>query len=234
MKIRIQDTWFHPRYINKRYTHNLLLSLKNHASGTMLDIGCGLRPYKSLFQERITRYIGIDWPVSPEKAAVDIVGNALYLPVLNDAADTVLATELLEHLPEPERFIAEVARVLRQGGSFILTVPFMEALHEEPRDYFRFTPHGLKAMLEGHGFSLIKIFSKGGLSAVLGSFLTQSIYELANPANEQGVRRNSLPRLIIALPCCFLFQVVAYAMDRWCGESKYSLGYVVLATLNRK
>ena len=148
--------------------------------------------------------------------------------------DTVLASELMEHLPNPEQFIGEVARILRIHGSFIFSVPFMEGLHEEPRDYFRFTPHGLQAILERHGFSLDKIFSKGGLSAVLGSFLTQSIYELANPANEQGVRRNSLPRLIIALPCCFLFQVVAYAMDRWCGESKYSLGYVVLARLNRQ
>ena len=190
MKEIFRKSWFHPRYLNSRYSYQILLSVKHYVKGRMVDIGCGLRPYQILFQDRVTSYIGIDWPASEEKARPDIISDALYLPILRDQADTVLATELIEHLPDPDQFIAEVARILRRDGAFILSVPFLEPLHEEPRDYYRLTPHGLRVILERHGFSLVHLSPKGGLPAVLGSFISQSVYEFFNPLDNHGKRKN--------------------------------------------
>jgi SAM-dependent methyltransferase len=234
MKDILINSWFHPRYLNKRYSHRILLSIKHYAKGRMVDIGCGLRPYQILFNDRVTSYIGIDWPASAENARPDIISDALFLPILSDRADTVLATELIEHLPDPDRFIAEVVRILRRNGALILSVPFLEPLHEEPRDYYRLTPHGLRVVLERHGFSLVHLSPKGGLPAVLGSFMSQAVYELLNPADKQGKRKNHILGLLIALPLCLIVQWVSYLLDILSKESKFTMGYITVAILSHK
>jgi SAM-dependent methyltransferase len=230
----LRNSWFHPRYLNKRYSYQILSSIKHYAKGRMVDIGCGLRPYQLLFKDGVTSYIGIDWPASVEKARPDIISDALSLPILHDKADTVLATELIEHLPDPDQFIAEVARILRINGALILSVPFLEPLHEEPRDYYRLTPHGLRVILERHGFSLVHLSPKGGLPAVLGSFISQSVYELLNPLDKHGKRKNHILGLLIALPLCFIVQGLFYLLDILSKETKYTMGYITVATLNHK
>lgn len=234
MKDFLRNSWFYPRYLNKKYTYQLLLSVKHYANGRMIDIGCGLRPYQILFKDRTERYIGIDWPVSPDKARPDIISDALFLPILDDQADTVLATELIEHLPDPDRFITEVARILKRNGSLILSVPFLEPLHEEPRDYYRLTPHGLRVILERHGFSLVQLSPKGGLPAVLGSFISQSVYDWLNPADKLGLRPNKTLGLLITLPICFIVQGLFYFLDIFSNDSKYTMGYVTVAKLSNK
>ncbi len=234
MKDILRSSCFHPRYLNKRYSYRILLSIKHYAKGRMVDIGCGLRPYQILFKDQVTSYIGIDWPASAEKARPDIISDALFLPILHDKADTVLATELIEHLPDPDQFIAEVARILRINGALILSVPFLEPLHEEPRDYYRLTPHGLRVILERHGFSLVHLSPKGGLPAVLGSFISQAVYELFNPADKHGKRKNHILGLLIALPLCFIVQGVSYLLDILSKESKFTMGYITVATLSHR
>jgi SAM-dependent methyltransferase len=234
MKEYLINSCFHPRYLNKRYSYKILLSIKHYAKGRMVDIGCGLRPYQILFQDGVTSYIGIDWPASGGKARPDIISDALFLPILHDQADTVLATELIEHLPDPEQFIAEVARILKRKGAFILSVPFLEPLHEEPRDYYRLTPHGLRVLLERHGFTLVHISPKGGLPAVLGSFISQSVYELLNPLDKHGKRQDHILGLLIALPLCFIVQGLSSFLDILSKGSKYTMGYIAVATLNHK
>jgi SAM-dependent methyltransferase len=230
----LRNSWFHPRYLNKRYSYQIFASIKPYAQGRLVDIGCGLRPYQALFAGGVTSYIGLDRPAVEAKARPDIVADALSLPILSDQADTVLATELMEHVPDMDRFIAEAARILRSRGALILSVPFMEPLHEEPRDYYRLTPHGLRVILERHGFSLVHVSPKGGLPAVLGSFISQSVYELFNPSDQNGKRKNHILGLAIALPFCFIVQGLFYFLDLFSKESKYSLGYIAVATLDHK
>jgi SAM-dependent methyltransferase len=234
MKDFLTNSWFYPRYLNKKYTYRLLLSVRHYAKGRMIDIGCGLRPYQIIFNDRITSYVGLDWPVSPEKARPDIISDALFLPILDAQADTVLATELLEHLPDPDQFIAEVARILKRSGFLILSVPFLEPLHEEPRDYYRLTPHGLRVLLQRHGLSLVHLSPKGGLPAILGSFISQSVYDWLNPVDQRGQRQNQILRLLIALPLCFIVQGLFYFLDIFSKESKYTMGYVTVAKLNQE
>ena len=129
-----RNTWFSPRYLGWAYISENLSLTRDYVTGVLADIGCGICPYEDLFRDRIDRYIKIDWPTSLANTRAQVISDALCLPLRRDSLDTVLALELLEHLPDPDKFVVEVARVLRPSGIFILSVPFLEPIHEEPRD----------------------------------------------------------------------------------------------------
>jgi len=212
-----------------------MIDANKYAKGRLLDVGCGFRPYEAIFANRVTDYLGMDWKSSPGRAQPDIVGDAMNIPVSQDTFDTVLATEVMEHLPSPEDFIIEVARVLRGMGTFIVSVHFMEPLHDEPRDFYRFTPYSLQFLLQDHGFQVIQIWAKGGWwSVVLGSFVNQTLYEWANPTDEQGRRQDKLYRILPVLPFCAMAQFVGYTLDRVFKSSRYTLGYVAVATYSNQ
>lgn len=140
----------------------------------------------------------------------------------------------MEHLPDPDQFVSEVRRTLRPDGVLILSVPFMEPLHEEPRDFYRFTPYSLRHLLARHGFTVEQLWPKGGWwSVVLGSFVNQAIYDWASPPNAQGRRRYTILTML-ALPLCSAAQVLGYALDRVFKSQKYTLGYVAIARLDNR
>jgi SAM-dependent methyltransferase len=112
-----------------------------HASdGLTLDLGAQTGPYAAHFPRRV----GLDLQ---RGAGVAIVGNALELPIRDAAFDLVLCTEMLEHVPEPQRAIDEIHRVLKPGGTLVLTTRFLFPIHDAPHDYFRFTKYGLRHLL---------------------------------------------------------------------------------------
>jgi SAM-dependent methyltransferase len=78
---------------------------------------------------------------------VRIIGDAQALGVRDASFDVVLCTEVLEHLPEPQRAIDEMFRVLVPGGRLLLTTRFLFPIHDAPHDYFRFTKYGLRHLL---------------------------------------------------------------------------------------
>lgn len=231
IKEALRKSWLFPRYLGGLYVRRALTEAKPNVKGRVLDVGCGLRQYESLLADRVTSYIGMDWPAFPQRAKPDVIGDALQMPFDAGCIDTVLATELIEHVPHPDWFLGEARRVLRAGGTLIVSVPFVEGLHEEPRDYYRFTPYALRLLLEGCGFSVERIWTKGGWwSVVLGSVLSQSLYDCANPVDDTGKRRDGL-RVMFVLPLCAAAQLVAYGLDRLFASRRYTLGYVVMARL---
>ena len=145
-------------------------ALAPKASGTLLDIGVSEAPYHGLFAPHVERYIGLEYPPSildkqPEmweilkvvKIAVQVFGDGSRLPFLDGSLDTVLCTEVLEHVPQPGRLVDEMARVVRPGGRVLLTVPFIQPLHELPSDYFRFTPSSLRGFAAAAGLEVESI-----------------------------------------------------------------------------
>lgn len=107
-----------------------------------LDLGCSDSPYASLFPNRL----GVD---ISEGKGVDVVADAHALPMEDNTFDTILCTEVLEHLHTPAKAISEMKRVLKPGGTLILTTRFVFPLHDTPHDYFRYTKYGLLHLLEG-------------------------------------------------------------------------------------
>jgi len=78
------------------------------------------------------------------KSKIDLFGTAYNIPVDDNYFDTALCTAVLEHLEETSDVTKETHRVLKAGGYAIYTVPFFWHLHEEPRDFYRYTKYGLK------------------------------------------------------------------------------------------
>jgi SAM-dependent methyltransferase len=131
------------------------------AQGRLLDIGCGKKPYRQLFDA--SEHIGTDHPASPHGPDwTDVYADAAHQPFSNESFDTVVATEVLEHLPEPLSALTEWRRLLRPGGHLILSVPFIHGLHETPRDFYRYTPFALEFMLGTAGLRLVDLRTRGG------------------------------------------------------------------------
>lgn len=135
----------------------------SHVRGKLLDIGCGLKPYKPMFAPYVTEHVGVDHPDSPHSASsVDVLASAYEIPLPDQSVDTILLSEVLEHLEQPEDALSECFRLLMPGGKILLSTPMVWTLHEEPRDFYRFTPYGLRYLLETAGFSVLEVIPLGG------------------------------------------------------------------------
>lgn len=134
-------SWIGRRLSGKLTRITLDRFIAAHASNrSTLDIGAQNGPYAAHFPRRV----GLD---IQRGAGVRIIGDAQALGIRDGAFAVVLCTEVLEHLPEPQRAIDEMFRVLEPGGELLLTTRFLFPLHDTPHDYFRFTKYGLRHLL---------------------------------------------------------------------------------------
>jgi SAM-dependent methyltransferase len=124
---------------------------------SLLDVGAGDAPYRELFSH--LDYVTCDWENTQYAPAIpsDISGSADSIPVPDASFDAILNTQVLEHVPEPGRVLAEFWRILRPGGRLFISAPLVWYLHEEPHDYYRYTPHGLRYLLDKARFIDVEI-----------------------------------------------------------------------------
>lgn len=144
--------------------------------GELLDIGCGKMPYKDLILKNsaVSNYVGLDIDTAiiyDEFIRPDLVWDGKKMPCDVDSFDCAIGTEVLEHCPYPEIVLSEVYRVLKPGGVFFFTVPFLWNLHEVPNDEYRYTPFSLRRHLHDVGFVSVEIFPTGGWHASLAQML---------------------------------------------------------------
>ena len=163
------------------FLHNKLLRkcAARYFHGKLLDIGCGGKPYLSWLRPIIDSYLGFDLPDSAgKKRPIDVGGNALKLPFKDGSFDSVLCTSVLEHLEEPEIALKECFRVLKPGGCAIYSVPLLWHVHEDPRDFFRFTSFGLEHLAGKGGFRITYLKALSGFWVTFGQLLVYQIYRL--------------------------------------------------------
>ena len=139
------------------------------------------------------RYVGMD--LDPRRRP-DVIGSAEHLPFRDGVADTVLCTEVLEHCPDPEAVLREIARVLRPGGVLVLTTPMCWNLHYEPHDYFRFTRYGLALLAGRAGLRIVRVERIGGCFALCGARLTEVVCKTTARALKWAPRL--LSRLVVS------------------------------------
>ena len=131
--------------------------------GIIYDLGAGESPYKQFFLDYANQYIAVDWSGSYHETNADIVADLNQrLPIASEVADTVVSLSVLEHLCEPQMMLNEAFRILKPGGSIVLQVPWQWWIHEAPYDFFRYTPYGLRYMLERAGYVNIVVQSQSG------------------------------------------------------------------------
>jgi len=140
--------------------------------GRLVDIGCGRKPWRSIFEPHVSEYVGVDLGSSAQGTQdVDIIGSAYATGLPDGQADTVLCTEVLEHLEDPPAAIREMHRILSPGGIVVLTVPLFWHIHEAPRDFYRFTNFGLRYLFERAGFEVIEMRPLTGFIVTFGQLL---------------------------------------------------------------
>ena len=143
----------------------LLTAIRKHApalTGKLLDFGCGSKPYRSLFN--VEEYIGLDFEKTGHDHSneqIDVFYDGKTIPFNDEYFDSVLCSEVAEHLFDLPAALSEMNRVLKSGGKLLLTCPFVWGEHEEPYDYARYTQFGLKDLLEKSGFRILVYEKKG-------------------------------------------------------------------------
>lgn len=167
-----QTTYSDSYYLVLKYLFASLRKSSEFATGDLLDIGCGNKPYRLMFN--VERYVGCDIVQSSQHKA-DFLCDSLNIPIRDESFDTVISTQVIEHVSEPQQLCAEAFRLLRKNGVFIVSGPMYWHLHEEPHDYRRFTKHGFRYLLEKAGFEVIEILPNGGKWALLGQVLIHTI-----------------------------------------------------------
>lgn len=217
MQVPRDKSWL----IRRRLARELGRAARLYAGGQLLDVGCGRKPWRSLFAAAASRYRGIEVPHSLSGSPdVDAWASALALPFRTASFDTVLSLEVLEHLPEPHTAMAEAARVLSPGGHLILVTPFNWPLHEEPHDYFRFTHYGLRHLAQAAGLQVIDLRPLYGWWAAV-------FQRLAYLVNGAGHRLH-LPWRITQAAIMSL-QLAGLALDRVQPIYTDTLNYILIA-----
>lgn len=133
----------------------------------VLDVGGRIQPYRPLLEGRLRLYVAVDLRRTP---LVDIVARGEQIPLASGQFDVVICTQVMEYAPDPAAVIAEIHRVLKPGGSLILSVPTAN-LQDADEDCWRFLPAALRHLLVG--FRDSEIVPEGG--SIVGLFRTINV-----------------------------------------------------------
>lgn len=148
-----------------------------HARGKLLDLGCGKVPLYAVYRDLVSECTCVDWSNTAHKNEYldhecDLTKP---LPFRDGEFDTILLSDVLEHIPTPEALCREMARLLAPGGKLIMNVPFYYWLHEEPHDYYRYTEHALRRFVDLAGLRLVLLRATGGSPEVAADLLAKHL-----------------------------------------------------------
>jgi SAM-dependent methyltransferase len=197
--------------------------------GRLMDLGCGNQPFLRWYEPLVKEVVPVDAAPIPGVVVVDLTEP---LPFSDASFDTILCTQVLEHVQNAEQAMAEIARLLRPGGHALITVPFLYPTHEMPYDFWRYTHLGLRSLVERHGLHADGLEAQGGPLLMLTHYgvlgLTAAIRAVAKLLGPLGgLVDNRLVRAAVAAP---QEAVRARVSTRLSFPAKIaSLGYMVVA-----
>lgn len=228
-----------------------LITVAPSAHGRLLDVGCGNKPWRSLFAPYVNLYQGVEYGETYSQTAASDAANpdqpdffydGRRLPFDDASYDTVVSFQVLEHTPTPQALVTEMARLLRPGGTLILSAPFSYREHEAPNDFFRFTSFGLSSLCTSAGLQVQQVVPFGGLWSVLAHKLNghlvlevgrlQGLGQQLGKFSQESMTRTS-PRwwsLPLVVPSLVVSTTLARLGDRLRPDEVERLGYVIVAT----
>jgi SAM-dependent methyltransferase len=156
------------------------VNLRRHARGRLLDLGCGKVPLYIAYKDHVTDNVCVDWAGSLHGSEhldfeCDLTAP---LPFADAEFDTILLSDVLEHIPRPEDLWKEIVRLLAPGGKLIMNVPFLYWLHEEPHDFYRYTEFALRRFVDLSGMRLVQLEPLGGALEVMTDIFSKNALRL--------------------------------------------------------
>ena len=177
--------WINPAFIVRRGLLNRVKDISSKfLGGKLLDVGCGSKPYESLF--KVEKYIGIDVEVSGHShtsSKVDKFYDGLLIPYDDNEFDWVFSSEVFEHVFNLDELLKEINRVLTSGGKLAFTCPFVWEEHEQPYDYARYTSFALHDMMKKNGFEVESCHKSTSYFETVMQILAMYVYQYCLPRN---------------------------------------------------
>ena len=134
----------------------------------VLDAGSGRLQEQTLRNELLGHDIKLETLDMLPGEGVDFTGDITHTEFENDRYDIILCSQVLEHVEEPGKVCEELFRILKPGGSLIITAPQSAYLHNLPYHFFHFTNIGMRKMAEEAGFEVKIMDPQGGHFIMLG------------------------------------------------------------------
>jgi SAM-dependent methyltransferase len=188
----------------------------------VLDAGAGEGQYRHHFTRQ--RYCGVDLAVGDARwdySRIDALADLAALPFRTGSFDAAVHIVTIEHLKEPGRALAEIARTLAAGGTLLIAAPHEWEVHQAPHDYFRYTRYGLAYLLEKAGFEVSEMRAAGGYFRLLARRLLNGLQFFTG-----GVRwLLFLPAAIVLVPPALVLPL----LDALDGDQNFTLGYLCKA-----
>lgn len=169
-------SWLITRLVAEAYERHL----PDHARGRLIDLGCGNVPLFCAYRDLVQNVVCVDWSGSQHALIhVDLEHDLNQaLPFGDGAFETVILSDVLEHVRRPTALLTEIRRILVPGGKLLANVPFMYWLHEQPHDYYRFTEHCLRWSVEQAGLCTVVLEPLGGGLEVIADVAAKHIAQL--------------------------------------------------------
>lgn len=200
------------------------LAIPKYCSGNLLDLGCGKAPLLGFYNKYCSHIELADWENSlHQNSYIDhIIDLTQPLPLQSNCYDSIILSDVLEHIPNPESLFNELYRIMANNGILLFNVPFIYWIHEMPYDYYRYTNYALTKFASSSGFKIEVIEPLGGTIEVIADILSKSISLLKLPL---------IGRLLISViqNITILFNNSNYGNRLAINTSKYyTLGYFVV------
>jgi SAM-dependent methyltransferase len=212
-------SWLNTQLVAENYGSRIA----RYARGRLLDLGCGTAPLYAAYRPHVAQIVCVDWAGSVHADSYVDVPHDLNepLPFGSGEFDTVIFSDVLEHVKRPSEVLAEIRRVLAPSGVMLLNVPFFYWLHEQPHDYYRYTEHSLRWMAETAGFQVLELEPFGGGPAVLADIVGKHLQQV--PVVGRGSAR-ALQRLTHRL-----LGIRAVSRGLAASRQRFPLGYFLIA-----
>lgn len=207
-----------------------LARVEGAADGALvLDVGAGEAGLRARLPR--ARYIAIDRGVGHggwDYSRLDVVADALAIPIRSGVADVVISKQVLEHMSDPGKALGELRRVCASGGRVLLSTNQAWPQHQKPYDFFRFTSFGLRHLFEQAGFAIERLDPMGGVFSVALFHVSQTL------APHLWARTARAQRLVVIVtkPLAWLLRALmplVTSLDRLDRTKDNTLGWYVQA-----
>lgn len=205
----------------------------------ILDAGCGGQPYRKDCSH--LRYMSQDSAQLDAKlqiiggayGQIDVISDITKIPLPDSTFDAVLCTEVLEHVPDPVVAVFELSRLLKPGGTLLLTAPLCSFEHQEPYHFYGgFSRYWYQRVLAAAGLRDIRVEPNGGYFRFFGQECQRIVRLLfrGRPFTSPmrwlmlPIELVSVALLTVAAP------IICHFLDKKLRTPGLTLGYHVVAT----